>query len=98
MSSSLDTTCGVRKRKSSLATVLFWVANFMNLLNLYSLASWLPTVVRDAGYSAQTGVLVGTVLQVGGTLGTIGLASLVARGGFVRVMSATFVLASISYV
>jgi len=77
-------------------TILFWVVNFMNLLNLYSLASWLPTVVRDSGYSAQTGVLVGTVLQVGGTLGTVGLAWLVARGGFVRVMSTTFVLAAIS--
>ena len=58
----------------ALATIVFWVVNFMNLLNLYSLASWLPTVVRDAGYSAQTAVLVGTVLQVGGTLGTVGLA------------------------
>jgi AAHS family 4-hydroxybenzoate transporter-like MFS transporter len=68
----------------------------MNLLNLYSLASWLPTVVRDAGYSAQTAVLVGTVLQVGGTLGTVGLAWLVARAGFVRIMSATFLIAALS--
>ena len=80
----------------AIPTILFWIVNFMNLLNLYSLASWLPTVVRDSGYSAQTGVLVGTILQVGGTLGTLGLAWLVARGGFVRVMSATFVLAAIS--
>ena len=80
----------------ALATILFWIVNFMNLLNLYSLASWLPTVVRDSGYSAQTAVLVGTVLQVGGTLGTIGLAWLVARAGFVRIMSATFVVAAIS--
>jgi AAHS family 4-hydroxybenzoate transporter-like MFS transporter len=80
----------------ALATILFWIVNFMNLLNLYSLASGLPTVVRDSGYSAQTAVLVGTVLQVGGTLGTIGLAWLVARTGFVRIMSATFVVAAIS--
>jgi len=63
----------------AVATIVFWVVNFMNLLNLYSLASWLPTVVRDAGYSARTAVLVGTVLQVGGTLGTVGLAWLVRR-------------------
>ena len=68
----------------------------MNLLNLYSLASWLPTVVRDAGYSTQTAVLVGTILQVGGTVGTFGLAWLVARGGFVRVMATTFTIAAIS--
>lgn len=77
-------------------TIIFWIINFMNLLNLYSLASWLPTVVRDAGYSGQTAVLVGTVLQVGGTLGTVGLASFVARAGFVRIMSATFALGAIS--
>ena len=80
----------------TIPTILFWIVNFMNLLNLYSLASWLPTVVRDAGYSGQTAVLVGTVLQVGGTIGTIGLASLVARAGFVRIMSTTFVIAAIS--
>jgi AAHS family 4-hydroxybenzoate transporter-like MFS transporter len=78
------------------ATLLFWVVNFMNLLNLYALASWLPTVVSGAGYSTQTAVLVGTILQVGGTIGTFGLAWMVARGGFVRVMSATFLIAAIS--
>ena len=78
------------------ATLLFWVVNFMNLLNLYALASWLPTVVSGAGYSTQTAVLVGTILQVGGTIGTFGLAWMVARGGFVRVMSATFVIAALS--
>jgi AAHS family 4-hydroxybenzoate transporter-like MFS transporter len=80
----------------ALATLVFWIVNFMNLLNLYSLASWLPTVVREAGYSAQTAVLVGTVLQVGGALGTVGLAWLVARAGFVRILSVTFVIAAVS--
>ncbi|HXD16754.1 MAG TPA: MFS transporter [Vicinamibacterales bacterium] len=84
------------RERRAVATIVFWVVNFMNLLNLYSLASWLPTVVSGAGYSAQTAVLVGTVLQVGGTLGTVGLAWLVARAGFVRILSVTFVIASIS--
>jgi len=29
-----------------LGTVMLWIINFMNLLNLYFLGSWLPTVVR----------------------------------------------------
>src|SRR6185369_5757264 len=44
----------------TLGTILLWVINFMNLLNLYFLSSWLPTVVRDAGYSTRIAVLVGT--------------------------------------
>jgi len=77
-------------------TVLFWIVNFMNLLNLYSLSSWLPTVARDAGHSTSTAVLVGTVLQVGGTIGTFGLAWLVARRGFVPMLAASFAVACVS--
>lgn len=77
-------------------TVLLWVVNFMNLLNLYFLASWLPTVVRDAGHSASTAVLAGTVLQVGGTLGTIILAWLIARAGFMPVLIASFGIAGVT--
>ena len=77
-------------------TILLWVVNFMNLLNLYFLASWLPTVVRDAGHSASTAVLAGTILQVGGTIGTIGLAWLIARLGFIAVLTASFGLACVT--
>lgn len=80
----------------ALVTILLWVVNFMNLLNLYSLSSWLPTVVRDAGYATSTAVLVGTILQVGGTIGTFGLAWLIARRGFVPMLAASFVVAALS--
>jgi MFS transporter, AAHS family, 4-hydroxybenzoate transporter len=80
----------------SAVTILLWVANFMNLLNLYFLASWLPTVVRDAGHSVSTAVLAGTILQVGGTIGTVGLAWLIGRLGFIPVLTASFGLASVT--
>ena len=78
------------------ATVLLWVVNFMNLLVLYSLSNWLPIVVAGMGYNTQTAVLVGTVLQVGGTIGTFGLAWLIARGGFIPMLAATFAVATAS--
>jgi AAHS family 4-hydroxybenzoate transporter-like MFS transporter len=77
-----------------IVTVLIWVVNFMNLLVLYSLSNWLPTVVTGMGYTTPTAVLVGTVLQVGGTIGTFGLAWLIARGGFVPMLTATFAVAT----
>jgi MFS transporter, AAHS family, 4-hydroxybenzoate transporter len=78
-----------------LATALFWVVNFMNLLNLYALANWLAIVVTQMGYPTQA-VLVSTTLQVGGTIGTFGLAWLVARFGFVNIMAMTFTVAAVS--
>ena len=79
-----------------MVTVLLWVVNFMNLLNLYTLAGWLPTIMTLNGYSRPTAVLVGTVLQVGGTIGTFGLAWLIARRGFIPMLTISFALAAAS--
>ena len=77
-------------------TVLLWVVNFMNIMMLYSLSNWLPTVVTGMGYPQQTAVLVGTAMQVGGTIGTFGLAWLIARGGFIPTLGLTFAAAATS--
>ena len=77
-----------------LVTLLLWVVNFMNLLNLYALSNWLATVVNAMGYPTQTAVLVSTTLQVGGTIGTFGLAWLIARRGFIPMLIVTFAIAT----
>ena len=78
-----------------LVTVLLWVVSFMNLLVLYSLSNWLPTVVTGMGYDPNTAVLVGTVLLVGGTIGTFGLAWVIARSGFTKNLTINYVVAAI---
>ena len=80
----------------AVGTLLLWIVCFMNLYNLYFLSNWLPTVVRGAGYPTSTAVLVGTTLQVGGTLGTFWLAWLIGRLGFIPVLTAAFVVASLT--
>ena len=77
-------------------TLLLWLINFMNLLNLYFLAGWLPTVIRQEGYSTSAAVLVTTALQVGGTIGTFGFAWMIARFGFTLVLTASFAVACLS--
>jgi AAHS family 4-hydroxybenzoate transporter-like MFS transporter len=77
-------------------TVLLWIVNFMNLLNLYTLAGWLPTILTLNGYTRPQAVLVGTILQVGGTIGTFGLAWLIARSGFIPMLATSFAIATLS--
>ena len=77
-------------------TLMLWVVNFMNLLNLFFLAGWLPTVLSDAGHSTQTAVLVGTLLQGGGVVGPFVLAWLIARYDFTPVLTVTFAIATVS--
>jgi AAHS family 4-hydroxybenzoate transporter-like MFS transporter len=78
------------------ATVLLWVVNFMNLFTLYSLANWLPTVVRGAGYPTSTAVLIGTTLQVGGSLSPFLFAWAVVRKGFIPVLGTVFAIATVA--
>lgn len=80
----------------STVTILLWVVYFMNLLMLYSLSNWIPTVFTGMGYSQNASLLAGTLLQVGGTIGTYGLAWAIARRGFVPVLVFTFLIATVS--
>jgi AAHS family 4-hydroxybenzoate transporter-like MFS transporter len=75
-------------------TLLLWVVNFMNVLNAYFVSSWLPTVVRDLGYTTSTAVMVGATVQAGGVLGTLVLGFIVQRVGFIPVLTACFVTAA----
>jgi AAHS family 4-hydroxybenzoate transporter-like MFS transporter len=77
-------------------TVLLWIINFMNLIDLYFLSNWLPTIVNAAGYSQSTAVLAGTALQVGGTIGTLAMGRIIDRVGFRRVLVPSFLLAAVT--
>jgi AAHS family 4-hydroxybenzoate transporter-like MFS transporter len=80
----------------AVGTLLLWVINFMNLLNLYFLTLWLPTVVADIGYSTPIAVRVGATLQLAGAIGAFLQGWLVHRLGFVTVLATGFGLASLN--
>lgn len=77
-------------------TILLWIVNFTNILILYSLSNWLPTIVTGMGYTLQTANLIATVMQAGGLIGTFGLAWIIPRWGFLPTLGLTFALATVS--
>jgi AAHS family 4-hydroxybenzoate transporter-like MFS transporter len=66
----------------TLATLLLWVVFFMSLLDIYFLANWLPTVLNDLGASVSEAAVIGSMLQVGGIVGTFALGSIIDRFSF----------------
>lgn len=76
-------------------TVLMWVIFFMNLLVIYLLANWLPTVINNVGVSFETSVYISTLYHVGAIAGALTLGRVIDRFGSFRVLSATFVLAGL---
>jgi len=65
-------------------TLLLWVINFANLLDLYLMSSWLPTLLSQAKLPLQTAVIASTVLQSGGVPATL-LLSVLSR--YIRLTS-----------
>jgi MFS transporter, AAHS family, 4-hydroxybenzoate transporter len=66
----------------TLVTLLLWVVFFMSLLDLYFLSNWLPTVLNDLGASVSQAAAIGSMLQVGGVVGTFALGSVIDRFSF----------------
>lgn len=77
-------------------TLLLWLMHFMNLADLYFLASWLPTVIRDSGVSMSTAVIAGAMLQIGSVLGAIALGALITKFGFYKVLPVNYLIGSVS--
>src|SRR5262249_11606554 len=78
------------------ATVLIWVVYFMNLLNLYFLNSWLPTIISDDGVPVSTSIRLTAFCQVGGIGGAIVLGLILDRYFSFWVLAACYLWAAIA--
>ncbi|MGW4000073.1 MFS transporter [Amycolatopsis sp. NPDC004772] len=53
------------------ATIAFWVTSFMGLLLVYGLNTWLPEIMRQAGYPLGAALSLLLTLNVGGIVGLL---------------------------
>ena len=83
------------REQRAVSTVLLWVMFFMNLLCLFFLASWLPTVITGKGLSLEIAAIATALLQIGGCIGTLCYGPLIDRFGAFAVLSINYVAASI---
>ncbi len=79
----------------SLVTLLFWVMFFVNLLELYFLANWLPTVAHNAGLSEQEALTATGLIHIGGIFGTLVLGRLIDKTNPYVVLAVTYALGGV---
>ncbi|MDQ8028470.1 MAG: MFS transporter [Brevundimonas sp.] len=60
-------------------TLLLWVAFFMNLLVMYFLVNWLPTLLKGAGLPLSLAILSTATLNLGGVVGAIVLGRMIDK-------------------
>jgi AAHS family benzoate transporter-like MFS transporter len=77
------------------ATLAFWVTSFMGLLLVYGLNTWLPEIMRAAGYELGAALALLLVLNVGAVLGLLVAGQVANRIGVRRSTIAWFAAASL---
>jgi AAHS family 4-hydroxybenzoate transporter-like MFS transporter len=78
-------------------TLFLWVPFFMNLLILYFILSWLPSLLRQAGMPVTAGITAVLAFSIGGIVGTILQGPLMKTAGVFPAMVGEF-LASLALV
>lgn len=78
------------------ATLLFAAASFCGLLLVYGLNTWLPQIMRSAGYQLGSSLAFLIVLNVGAVVGAIGASRLADRIGVRPVVTGAFLAAAVS--
>ena len=80
----------------AVTTSLVWVAFFCNLLVIYFLNAWLPTVLKQTGVPLETTFRLTGALSWGGVLSILILSPIVDRLGATRVTIWLFIGAALS--
>jgi AAHS family 4-hydroxybenzoate transporter-like MFS transporter len=77
-------------------TLLLWVMFFMNLMALFFMNSWLPTVMHNAGLSERAAIIVSGITHFGGIAGGLAMGPLCDRLNRYVVLAVAFVLSSLT--
>jgi MFS transporter, AAHS family, benzoate transport protein len=77
------------------STIAFWITSIMGLLLVYGLNTWLPQIMREAGYELGAALALLLVLNVGAVIGLLFAGRVADRVGNRRATIAWFVLAAL---
>jgi MFS transporter, AAHS family, benzoate transport protein len=77
------------------STIAFWITSFMGLLLVYGLNTWLPQIMREAGYELGAALALLLVLNVGAVIGLLFAGRVSDRIGNRRATITWFALAAL---
>ncbi|MBZ5749156.1 MULTISPECIES: MFS transporter [Metabacillus] len=83
-------------KKFAVTTMMFWLACFCTFILMYSLNTWLPTLMLQAGYTLSSSLMFVAVLQIGSIVGTVILSNIIQKVGFKNVLIPLYLVGAIS--
>lgn len=84
------------EQKRALSTVMFWISCFSAFVLIYSMNTWLPRLMMQAGYDLKSSLTFIAVMQIGAIVGTIVFGRLVDKLGFKKVLVPLFFCGAIA--
>lgn len=73
-------------------TICIWIMYFCNMCIVYGAGTWLPGIMRNAGYAVSSGILLFVVFSVGSMVFTPVAGRLVQIFGYKKVMTVQYVI------
>ena len=77
------------------STLLLWAIFLINLLNMYLISYWLPTVLNLGGLTPADSAFAASIYSAGGILSTLVLGPVIARLGAARVLATSLVIGAV---
>ncbi|MEK4010232.1 MFS transporter [Peribacillus sp. NPDC101481] len=84
------------EQKRAISTVMFWISCFSAFILIYSMNTWLPRLMMQAGYDLKSSLTFIAVMQIGAIVGTIVFGRLVDKLGFKKVLVPLFFCGAIA--
>jgi MFS family permease len=79
----------------ALTTILLWAIFLINLLNMYLIGYWLPTVLNLEGFTPAEAAFAASIYSVGAIVSTLVLGPVIARFGAERVLATSLLIGAI---
>lgn len=90
--SAIGTVLAPRYR---LGSAMLWLTYFMGLVIFYLLTSWMPTLMKDAGFTLQRASFLTALFPLGGGIGTIAAGWFMDRFNPNKVIAVTYALTGV---
>jgi AAHS family benzoate transporter-like MFS transporter len=84
------------QEKRGFSTAMFWISCFSAFVLIYSMNTWLPRLMMEAGYDLSSSLLFTAVMQIGALAGTLVFSPLVDKLGFKKVLVPLFFCGAIA--
>jgi len=79
----------------AVSTVVIWAIFLINLLNMYLIGYWLPTVLNLGGFTPADAAFATSIYSAGAILSTLLLGPMIARFGPERVLATSLIIGAI---